>query len=135
MENLAKLLSDKRRLRRVLNEMSLADAEICLMKIEEIVSERRAEEERLAAEEAEKSRKINEMRELLAQSGLSVEDLGAVVAPSRRSSSRQGVKVEPKYQWTTAEGIVKQWTGRGNTPRDLKQLLEQGASLEQFLIG
>jgi DNA-binding protein H-NS len=48
-----------------------------------------------------------------------------------RASALRGVKVAPKYRGPGGET----WAGRGATPRWLAALLEEGHSIEEFLIG
>ncbi|MDG6896512.1 hypothetical protein A6A19_00470 [Actinobacillus delphinicola] len=132
MENLIKVLNNKRSLRRVINEMSLDDAESCLLKLQEIVEERRAENEKIAQQLAEKERAVSELREKMATLGISIEDLGG---NATTRSSKKGTKVPAKYEWMDAEGTIHQWTGRGNMPLSLKaEINDHNKTLEDFLI-
>ncbi|VEJ09991.1 H-NS family histone-like protein [Actinobacillus delphinicola] len=132
MENLIKVLNNKRSLRRVINEMSLDDAESCLLKLQEIIEERRAENEKIAQQLAEKERAVSELREKMATLGISIEDLGG---NATTRSSKKGTKVPAKYEWMDAEGTIHQWTGRGNMPLSLKaEINDHNKTLEDFLI-
>ena len=48
-----------------------------------------------------------------------------------RTSAMKGVKIAPKYRGPGGET----WAGRGATPRWLSALLNEGHSIEEFLIG
>jgi DNA-binding protein H-NS len=48
-----------------------------------------------------------------------------------RTSAMNGVKVAPKYRGPNGET----WAGRGATPRWLSALINEGHSVEEFLIG
>ncbi len=132
MENLLKVLNNKRSLRRAINEMSLEEAESCLLKIQEIIEERRAEDAKLAQQLAEKERAVSELREKMASLGISLEDLGGA---NTGRSSKKGTKVPAKYEWIDSEGMIHQWTGRGNMPLSLKaEITNHHKTLEDFLI-
>lgn len=131
MENLLKTLNNKRSLRRAFSEMTLEEAESCLTKIQEIVEERRAEDAKIAQQLAEKERAVSELREKMASLGISLEDLGG----ANTRSSKKGTKVPAKYEWIDSEGMIHQWTGRGNMPLSLKAEIEaHHKSLDDFLI-
>ena len=49
---------------------------------------------------------------------------------SGRTSAMKGVKIAPKYRGPDGET----WAGRGATPRWLTALLQEGHSIEEFLI-
>ena len=57
--------------------------------------------------------------------------LGRPAGRTGRASALRGVKVAPKYRGPGGET----WAGRGATPRWLAALLEEGHSIEEFLIG
>ena len=57
--------------------------------------------------------------------------LGRPAGRTGRASALRGVKVAPKYRGPGGET----WAGRGATPGWLAALLEEGHSIEEFLIG
>lgn len=75
-----------------------------------------------------KARHVAEVKSLMAATGLTLADLGAV-APVRRAA-RAANAVPPKYR--DASGNT--WSGRGFKPRWLQQALAAGASLDSFRI-
>jgi len=70
---------------------------------------------------------INQIKDLASSIGVQVEILDAGVKPSR-----SGSKVAIKYRDSSNPKNV--WTGRGMKPRWLKNLLDAGRSIEEFLI-
>lgn len=80
---------------------------------------------------------INEIRRLMAENGLTAEDLAGAGQSSGRSKSKgdghgnTGNKVAPKFR-DPATGAT--WTGRGLKPKWLTAALEAGKSLTDFAI-
>ncbi|MFM2119955.1 MAG: hypothetical protein RL722_1423 [Pseudomonadota bacterium] len=85
---------------------------------------------------AERSNAIAQIRGLMAEHGISVEDLGAKPARAPRGSGATSGgdgtrKVAPKYR-DPATGET--WSGRGLKPKWLKAALEAGRSLGDFAL-
>lgn len=76
---------------------------------------------------------IAQIRELMAQYGLSPADIGARTAAkaARKAPSAPPAKVAAKYR--NAE-TGETWSGRGLQPRWLKAALAQGRKLDDFKI-
>ena len=77
---------------------------------------------------------IAKVKGLMAEHGLTVEDLGdsnKVGNGKRKASSATGKKVAPKYK-NPATGET--WTGRGIKPKWLSAAIEGGKKIEEFLI-
>lgn len=130
MKSLERLLTNKRSLRRVLNEMTFESAESCLKKIQDIIEERRLLEMAQREEILKKKRVISQLREEMENLGISIEDL-----KKTKSQKMKGQKVPVKYEWKDDNGNVHQWTGRGNMPLSLKEQIEKNnKSLDIFLI-
>jgi DNA-binding protein H-NS len=104
------------------------------------------------AREAEKDNKrraanIKKLSSMMAKMGLSPSDITGKASrkPGRKNVKRsktsakskvgpnKGTKVAPKYT-ITSEGKTHQWTGRGRMPLIFKAVIDQGGSLEQYLI-
>lgn len=62
--------------------------------------------------------------------GMSVAEVVGLEKPARRGPSAS--KVAPKYR--NPDNPEQTWTGRGQKPVWLRELLEQGFSLDDFLI-
>lgn len=82
-----------------------------------------------------KAKQAGELRrqvELTASSlGISVAELVGLEKPTK--SKRTGGKVAPKYR--NPANPEQTWTGRGQKPVWLRERMEKGARLEDFLIG
>jgi DNA-binding protein H-NS len=78
---------------------------------------------------AERSRDLQ--RQLALLGGGSEKRRGRPPGAAVRHSAMKGVKVPPKYRGPGGET----WAGRGATPRWLRALLDEGHSVEEFLIG
>lgn len=87
--------------------------------------------EKLQAE-AEKARKdemnaaIAQVKALMAQHGITLEDMGCGA-----KKARKGLPLKAKYR-DTATG--NEWSGRGQPPKWIKDHLAQGKNKEDFLV-
>ena len=74
---------------------------------------------------------VAQIKELAASVGYTVE-LTEISPEKAAGSSRKGSKVAVKYR--NPENPKHQWTGRGMQPKWLRELIEQGRSLEEFSV-
>ena len=91
------------------------------------------------AQKTLRDRQVGKRKEVIAQ----IKDLAATIgytvelteiSPDKAvGSSRKGSKVPVKYR--DAENPKHQWTGRGMQPKWLRELIEQGRSLDEFSVG
>ncbi|GAA4874391.1 H-NS family nucleoid-associated regulatory protein [Ferrimonas pelagia] len=132
MADFLEILTHGRRLKAQLKGLALDELQEVIGKMQAIAAER---EEELAAENAanaERLAKIEEIRKKLAEEGIGLDELGAVVggeaAPRKKRAPRPA-----KYE-ITVDGERLTWTGQGRTPKAIKERLDAGASLEDFLI-
>lgn len=102
------------------------------------LNKQQAELERQIAEtlKAERAGVIAQIKTMLADHGLTVADLTTKVGRPPKETSAEGTphvtrKVEPKYR---DESTGDTWTGRGLKPKWLATALENGRTLEEFLI-
>jgi DNA-binding protein H-NS len=91
-----------------------------------------------AARKENMANAIRDVKQLMAQHGLTVADLGGAGAKvpktaraKKASSGDARAAVAPKYR-DNATGDT--WTGRGKSPKWLAAKLATGATKEQFLI-
>ncbi|GAB6068821.1 H-NS histone family protein [Methylothermus subterraneus] len=73
---------------------------------------------------------IRQIRELAAQAGLEVEIRAKSKAETK--PSQRGARLPPKYRHPTDRSLT--WTGRGQMPRWLRELVAQGHDREEFRI-
>ncbi|MDC9595378.1 histone-like nucleoid-structuring protein H-NS [Xenorhabdus anantnagensis] len=131
-ENL-KSLNNIRTLRAQARECELSTLEEMLEKLTTVVEERRDEDSQARAQIEERTRKLQEYREMLEKDGIELSDL--VDALSGKSTSKSKRAARPaKYSYVD-EGEIKTWTGQGRTPAVIKKAIdEEGKKLEDFLI-
>lgn len=83
-----------------------------------------------------KAKKASELRRQVEQTaeqlGISVTELLGLEKPARKTTRATGAKVAPKYRDPANPSLT--WTGRGQKPVWLRERLEKGARLEDFLI-
>lgn len=54
--------------------------------------------------------------------------------PVNLHKSKTKEKAKPKYAYTDENGIKKTWSGQGRMPKHIKESIESGKPLEDFLI-
>lgn len=82
---------------------------------------------------AERERAVAQVRELMAQFGLTMADIGGSPrpAPLRHGKTQAPSKVAPKYRHPDTGDT---WSGRGLQPKWLKAALADGRSLSDFAL-
>jgi DNA-binding protein H-NS len=124
MSEALKILNNIRTLRAQARECTLETLEEMLEKLEVVVNERREEESAAAAEVEERTRKLQQYREML-------NSLAAVKSGTKAKRAQRPAK----YSYVDENGETKTWTGQGRTPAVIKKAMdEQGKSLDDFLI-
>jgi len=88
------------------------------------------------AEKALAEKKKSERKNVIAQIKELADSIGVTVTVHESGvktvSSRKGSKVAPKYR--NPSNSDQTWTGRGVTPRWLREFINKGRKLEDFLI-
>ncbi|WMC09249.1 H-NS family nucleoid-associated regulatory protein [Oceanimonas pelagia] len=133
MTDFLKTLLNIRSLRAAARELTMEQLEEALSKLTMVVEERRESEAEERAKAEEKERKLKEYANMLAADGIDISELAEVVEPSKKASAPRS-KRPPKYAYTDENGEYKTWTGQGRQPAVIKKAIENGGSLEQFLI-
>jgi DNA-binding protein H-NS len=96
--------------------------------VSELLAQKAAIEQQIAeAQRAERAGAVAQVRALMAEHGLTLADLSAKSAATKRT----GAKVAPKYR-NAATGDT--WSGRGLQPKWLKQALASGKQISDFAI-
>lgn len=83
------------------------------------------------ARRSEQAGVLNQIKALMSQHGLTVEDLGTKTGASPKKSANAGKKVAAKYR---NPSTGETWTGRGLQPKWLKAAVVTGQRLEDFAI-
>lgn len=139
MTNLLKVLNNIRSLRVLAREISLEQLELMLNKLQQVVDEKRIEQENILREENERKERIEKLKQSLEQQQISLDELAEALGhnfnTSRSKSSKQKRIPRPaKYKYTDFNGEEKTWTGQGRTPKPIQDALDKGKSLADFEI-
>lgn len=94
------------------------------------LKEQRADLDRRISEieQHDKAKHVAEIKARMSETGVTVADLGGVVA---KPSDRASAPVAPKYR----DAAGNTWSGRGFKPVWLRDALARGYALESFRIG
>ncbi|WP_338882405.1 MULTISPECIES: H-NS family nucleoid-associated regulatory protein [Xenorhabdus] len=131
-ENL-KSLNNIRTLRAQARECELSTLEEMLEKLTTVVEERREEENQVRVQLEERTRKLQEYREMLEKDGIELSDLVDALSGKATGKSKRAAR-PAKYSYVD-EGETKTWTGQGRTPAVIKKAIEEeGKTLDDFLI-
>ena len=131
MSEVLQVLGHSRRLYAALRDESIEKLEEYQQKLAEVVEKRVAEAEEIRQANAEKLQNIDEIKSLIAEKGLSLEDFSDF-APQKAKAKR--ATRPAKYKYTDQTGEEKTWTGQGRTPKAIQAQLDAGASLDDFKI-
>ncbi|CBY27077.1 histone-like nucleoid-structuring protein H-NS [Yersinia enterocolitica] len=136
MSEALKILNNIRTLRAQARECTLETLEEMLEKLEVVVNERREENSQAQAEIEERTRKLQQYREMLIADGIDPNELLNAMAVTKAAATKSKRAVRPaKYKYIDENGETKTWTGQGRTPAVIKKAIEeQGKSLDDFLL-
>lgn len=120
MSDALKTLSNIRSLRVIARETSLEQLESLQEKLAIVIEEKREELKNQELEQAKFLEGLNKYKEMLAQDGISAEELVALLGGQVEKKARKAIAPRPaKYKFIDANGNEKTWTGQGRTPREL----------------
>ncbi|WP_417688684.1 H-NS family nucleoid-associated regulatory protein [Pseudidiomarina sp.] len=134
MSDFLDILTHGRRLKAAVKELSIQELEEVEQKLAKVIADRREEEAELQKLEAEKQRKIKELREAMAAAGIDAAELLEGEVKSTAKPKRKRAPKPAKYAIVDANGERKTWTGQGRMPNALKEALAKGKSLDDYLI-
>lgn len=126
-------LNNIRTIRAEARNMDLDLLEELRQKLETVVNERREEESAREAEAREKAEKMAFYQELLLEEGINPAEL-VNSASASTTGTKKRAKRPAKYRYSDENGQVRYWTGQGRTPSAIKTAIENGQSLDDFLI-
>ncbi|MCZ4061615.1 H-NS family nucleoid-associated regulatory protein [Pantoea sp. LMR881] len=126
-------LNNVRTLRAQARNTTLSILEEMLEKLSIVVSEQREALQATEAEARKKAEKLALYRELLLEDNISPEELvngTQSVGPRKNKRAPRPAK----YKYSDENGNARHWTGQGRTPSPIKAALENGQSLDDFLL-
>ncbi|MGL4449179.1 H-NS histone family protein [Shewanella sp.] len=130
MSEFLEILTHGRRFKAAVKDLSVDELRDLAAKLDKIIVERESMEQEEQLAMAARNAKIEEIRQQMEAVGLSIDDLGgvAVKAVSKKRAPRPA-----KYQIEVAGELI-QWTGQGRMPTVFKNALNNGRTMEDFLI-
>lgn len=131
MNLLLELAGNKAKARAAAKELTIEQLENIIAGFSSALEKLKAEEEAKEKEKAEKAKKAEELAQLIAQSGLTLEEIVGLSAS--KTGIPKGKNVEPKYR-LIVDGEEHFWTGRGRTPKVFKEYFDAGNSKESCAI-
>ncbi len=131
MNEFIAILTHGRRLQGAVKELSVEELEQVQEKLASIIEKRKEKALELEKVEKEKLEKLAEIKKQMEEAGLNVEDLQAL---SVETNKKIGKKRPVKYKLTDDSGEEHPWTGIGRMPRVYKDALENGKSLDKYLV-
>lgn len=135
MSESLKPFNNIRTLRAQARESSLEVLEEILEKLTSVVEERRLEESQAQAKEEERTRKLEEFRQLLEKQNINPEELIQSMGTGKTARKSKRAQRPAKYEYIDENGESKTWNGQGRTPAVIKQAIDnEGKSLNDFLI-
>jgi len=132
MSDCIKVLTHKNRLKAALKGLGLDDLLKLQDNIAEFIELSKDELERQKELEQQKQQNIEEVRKIIADKGLSFEEVIGEVAKEQPVSGRSIVK--QKYQIIDENGELHRWSGRGRAPKPFQKYFDAGNSKESCLI-
>lgn len=135
MSEALKILNNIRTLRAQARECTLETLEEMLEKLEVVVNERRDEDSHAQAEVEERTKKLQQYREMLIADGIDPNELLSTLAAVKAPGKAKRAARPAKYKYTDENGEARTWTGQGRTPAVIKKAIEEdGKQLDDFLL-
>ena len=131
MSLLLELAGNKAKARAAAKELTIEQLENILAGFSNALEILKAEQAENAKKVAEKARKAEELAKLIAQSGLTLEEIADHSAS--KVATPKTKNVEPKYR-LLIDGEEHFWTGRGRTPKVFQVYFDAGNSRESCVI-
>jgi len=131
MSLLLELAGNKAKARAAAKELTIAQLENVISGFNSALEKLKADDVVRKAEMVEKTNKAEKLAELIAQSGLTLEEITNLSTP--KTVNTKSKSVEPKY----CLSIDKEeylWTGRGRTPKVFQAYFDAGNSRESCAI-
>ncbi|TNG91525.1 DNA-binding protein H-NS-like protein, partial [Pasteurellaceae bacterium UScroc12] len=130
MSELIKKLSNLRSLRVLAKDLSLEHLEDIAAKFSSVIEEKKQELSAWKKQEEERMQKLASVKAQIENSGLSKEELAALLLDGVPAAVRKKRSQRPaKYRYTDEKGEQKTWTGQGRTPKAIQAALDSGKAL------
>ncbi|WP_457913806.1 histone-like nucleoid-structuring protein H-NS [Candidatus Gillettellia adelgis] len=135
MSEALKILNNIRTLRVQARECSVETLEEVFEKLAVVLNERREADNKAQAKIQERTRKLQQYRDMLVADGIDPNELLQATAITKSTSKTPRPARPAKYQYKDENNALKTWTGQGRTPAVIKKAIEdEGESLDNFLL-
>ena len=134
MDNFLKLATNRNSLKSLTKDFYIDELEKFSLNLNIIIKQRKEQELKNKEKNKEKIQKIENIKLLLAEQGLSINDLMADPLHQAKKSIKVKTKLPPKYRLVNLDGKTHEWTGRGLPPKAFKQHFDRGHTKESCLI-
>ena len=136
MNETIKTLLNIRSLRAYSRELTLEQLQEAHSKLSTVVEERRNEELKSQEQKLIKEVQLAEITRQIKEQGLDVSEviLALTSASASMKSKSKRAPRPAKYKYFDASGTEQFWTGQGRTPLVIQKALDNGQSLDKFLI-
>ena len=134
MDNFLKSVINRNSLKSLVKDFYMDELKRFSSNLIIIIEKRECQEKELRENHKQKIKKIEEIKSLLVNQGLSIDDL--IGDPLNRilKTTKAKKKLPPKYRLIDLDGATHEWTGRGIAPKVFQQHFERGHSKEGCLI-
>ena len=134
MGNFLKLVTNRNSLKSLTKDFYIDELERFTLNLNVIIKQRKEQELKRKEKNKEKIQKIENIKLLLAEQGLSINDLMADPLHQAQKPFKAKTKLPPKYRLVDLNGATHVWTGRGLPPKAFKQHFDRGHTKESCLI-
>lgn len=131
MTDFVKVLSHARRLSSATKSLTVAELKDIQEKLQAIIEKRIVAEEEAQRQNAEKLKKIEDIKKQLAADGIRIDEL---ISEETEKVAKKRAPRPPKYSITDDSGKEITWTGQGRMPNVFKAKVDSGISIDTFLI-
>ena len=134
MDNFLKLVTNRNSLKSLTKDFYIDELDRFSLNLNIIIEQRKEQELKRKEKNKEKIQKIENIKLLLAEQGLSINDLMADPLHQAQKPIKVKTKLPPKYRLVDLDGTTHEWTGRGLPPKAFKQHFDRGHTKESCLI-
>jgi DNA-binding protein H-NS len=135
MDNFLKLATNRNSLKSLTKKFYIDELEKFSLNLNIIIKQRKEQELKRKEKNKEKIQKIENIKLLLAEQGLSINDLTAdPLLHQAKKTIKAKTKLLPKYRLVDLDGETHEWTGRGLPPKVFKRHFDRGHTKESCLI-
>jgi DNA-binding protein H-NS len=134
MENFLKLATNRNSLKSLTKNFHIDELKKFSLNLNIIIEQHKEQELKRKEKNKEKAQKIENIKLLLVEQGLNINDLMTNPLHQGQKNIKAKIKLPPKYRLVDSDGTTYEWTGRGLPPKVFKQHFDRGYTKESCLI-